>query len=156
MLEEKRIPYQYIEVNPYNKPQSLLSLNPRGLVPTLQYDHKPLFESTVLCEFLEDAYPSHTPRLLPEDPYTRARGRIWTDFCTSRLIPSFHRFLQWQPMSDGEGLAEVRREFVGKLRELAGEMDEEGPFFFGAEPGLVDLVVAPWAVSRWSCGGDVD
>lgn len=38
VLEEKGIPYQYIEVNPYHKPQSLLDLNPRGLVPTLQYE----------------------------------------------------------------------------------------------------------------------
>ena len=42
-LEEKGIPYQYIEVNPYHKPQSLLDLNPRGIVPTLQYQGKPLY-----------------------------------------------------------------------------------------------------------------
>lgn len=78
-LEEKSIPYQYIEVNPYHKPQSLLDLNPRGLVPTLQYQGKPLYESTVLCEFLEEAYPDYTPKLLLDDPYLRARTRIWTD-----------------------------------------------------------------------------
>lgn len=113
VLEEKHIPYQYIEVNPYNKPKSLIDLNPRGLVPTLQYDNKPLFESTVICEFLEEAYPDHTPHLLPKDPYDRARTRIWTDYCTSRIIPSFHRFLQFQPMSDKEGLEEARKDFVG-------------------------------------------
>ena len=132
VLEEKKIPYQYIEVNPYNKPQSLLSLNPRGLVPTLQYDNKPLFESTVICEFLEEAYPDHTPHLLPKDPYQRARTRIWTDFCTSRIIPSFHRFLQFQPMSDKDGLEEARKDFVGKWLELAKEMDGDGPFVSGA------------------------
>jgi glutathione S-transferase len=142
------IPYKYIEVNPYNKPQSLISLNPRGLVPTLQYDNKPLFESTVICEFLEEAYPDHKPHLLPSDPYERARTRIWTDFCTSRIIPAFHRFLQFQPMSDKDGLAEVRKEFVEKWREFATEMDKEGPFFGDKEPGLIDFVVAPWAVSR--------
>lgn len=148
-------------MNPYNKPASLLTLNPRGLVPTLQYANKPLFESTVICEFLEEAYPDHGPRLLPADPYDRARTRIWTDFVTSRIIPSFHRFLQFQPMSDGEGLEEVRREFVGKWRELVEEMDAKGPFFLGEEPGLLDFVVAPWAVScavlhvrcDWVCRG---
>ncbi len=140
------IPYQYIEVNPYNKPQSLLSLNPRGLVPTLQYENKPLYESTVICEFLEEAYPDHTPHLLPKDPYDRARTRIWTDFCTSRIIPAFHRFLQFQPMSDEEGLEEARKEFLGKWMVFAKEMDESGPFFLGREPSLVDFVVAPWAV----------
>ncbi|KAL8691232.1 MAG: hypothetical protein Q9218_003490 [Villophora microphyllina] len=33
VLEEKKIPYQYVEVNPYSKPRSLLNLNPRGLRP---------------------------------------------------------------------------------------------------------------------------
>lgn len=91
VLEEKGIAYQYVEVNPYDKPESLLKLNPRGLVPTLKYENKPLYESTVICEFLEDAYPDHGPKLLPSDPYSRAKLRIWTDFVTSRVIPSFHR-----------------------------------------------------------------
>ena len=28
-----RIPYQYFEVDPYEKPKELLDVNPRGLVP---------------------------------------------------------------------------------------------------------------------------
>ncbi|GAB7353884.1 hypothetical protein MBLNU459_g4239t1 [Dothideomycetes sp. NU459] len=149
VLQEKKIPYQYIEVNPYHKPESLLKLNPRGLVPTLQYDNKPLFESTVICEFLEEAYPDHGPRLLPQDPYERARTRIWTDFCTSRIIPAFHRFLQFQPASDTQGLEEARKEFLGHLKEFTKEMDTDGPYFLGSEVSLIDLVVAPWAIRLW-------
>lgn len=152
VLEEKGIPYQYIEVNPYHKPESLLKLNPRGLVPTLEYDNKPLYESTVICEFLEEAYPDHTPHLLPKDPYTRARTRIWTDYCTSRIIPSFHRFLQFQPMSDKDGLKEAQQDFLGHLKEFTKEMDREGPFFLGKEPSLIDFVVAPWVVSSSKYG----
>jgi glutathione S-transferase len=127
-----------MQVNPYHKPESLLKLNPRGLVPTLQYDNKPLYESTVICEFLDEAYPDHGPKLLPDDPYERARTRIWTDYCTSRIIPAFHRFLQFQPMSDTGGL-------LGHLKEFTKEMDSEGPYFSGKDVGLIDLVVAPWA-----------
>jgi len=149
VLLEKRIPFQYIEVNPYNKPKSLLDLNPRGLVPTLQYDNKPLYESTVVCEFLEEAYPD-TKRLLPADPYERARTRIWVDFVTSRVIPSFHRFLQYQPKGpEDKGLAKVREDFLGQLRLFAGEMDPTGPFFLGKELSLIDLIIAPWAVRLW-------
>lgn len=118
-------------------------------MPTLQYDNKPLYESTVICEFLEDAYPDHGPKLLPDDPYSKARGRIWTDYCTSRIIPAFHRFLQFQPMDDQEGLKEVQQEFLKHLKEFAKEMDQDGPFFLGKEPSLIDLVVAPWAVRLW-------
>lgn len=141
--------YQYVEVNPYHKPESLLRLNPRGLVPTLQYDNKPLYESTVVCEFLEDAYPDHKPKLLPSDPYDKARVRIWTDFVTSRIIPAFHRFLQFQPGKSASTIDHVRAEFLDKLLEFAREMDTEGPFFLGKEPSLIDFVIAPWAVRLW-------
>ena len=138
---------RYIEVNPYHKPKSLLDLNPRGLVPTLQYDNKPLYESTVICEFLEDAYPNHGLKLLPDDPYIRARMRIWTDFVTTRILTSFHRFLQSQP---GESsIDNVRFEFLNNLMQFAEAADEEGPFFLGKEPSLVDFVLAPWAVRLW-------
>jgi glutathione S-transferase len=147
VLEEKKIPYQYIEVNPYHKPASLLALNPRGLVPTLEYQNKPLYESTVVCEFLEEAYPDFGAKLMPEDVYQRARTRIWTDFVTSRVIPSFHRFLQFQPMSDEKGLGEVRGEFLGHLKEFTKEMDQEGPYYLGKEASLIDFIIAPWIVS---------
>jgi len=150
VLLEKKIRFQYIEVNPYHKQRSLLDLNPRGLVPTLQYDNKPLYESNVICEFLEDAYPKSTPKLLPSDPYTKARMRIWIDFVTSRIIPSFHRFLQYQPKSASDpGLDKVRSDFQNNLEQFTQEMDSDGPYFLGSELSLVDLVIAPWAVRLW-------
>jgi len=151
VLLEKQIPFQYIEVNPYHKPESLLKLNPRGLVPTLEYENKPLYESTVICEFLEDAYPT-SKRLLPSDPYLKAKTRIWIDFVTSRIIPAFHRFLQYQPKSapsEDEGLAEVREDFVDQLKQFTEEMDPEGPFFLGKELSLIDIIIAPWGVRLW-------
>ncbi|KAJ5937205.1 hypothetical protein N7454_004860 [Penicillium verhagenii] len=158
-LEEKQIPYEYIEVNPYNKPKSLLSLNPRGLVPTLScitaQGPKPLFESVVVLEYLEEAYPDHRPHFLPKDPYERAHARIWIDYVTSRIIPSFHRFLQYQPVEGSSaaekeaGLDEARLEFLGNLKAWTTEMHPEGPFFLGSELSLPDLVLAPWATRIW-------
>lgn len=51
-LELKDIPYQYIEVDPYQKPQSLLEVNPRGLVPALRHGDWGCYESTVLVEYV--------------------------------------------------------------------------------------------------------
>jgi glutathione S-transferase len=87
VLEEKQIPYQYVEVNPYNKPDSLMRINPRGLVPTLEFEGKPLYESSVVLEFLEDVWPESGNKLRSEDHYLRAKGRIWADFVSSALDP---------------------------------------------------------------------
>lgn len=152
VLEEKKIPYQYIEVNPYHKPESLLKLNPRGLVPTLEYNGKPLFESNVICELLEEAYPNHGPHLLPDDLYERARMRIWIDFFTSRFIPAYHRFLQYQPQQasfEDAGLREKREELLTQIKTFTKEMSPAGPFFMGSEPTLIDFIAAPWAMRIW-------
>ncbi|KAM0130956.1 hypothetical protein ACHAQE_005247 [Botrytis cinerea] len=150
LLLEKRIPFQYIEVNPYQKPLSLLKLNPRGLIPTLSYEGKALYESTIICEFLEDAYPSHYPRLLTREPFERARLKIWTDHITSRVVPAFNRFLQYQSVSlkDPRVLA-IRNKFLTSLYEFTQEMHPIGPYFTGKEPCIVDYVLAPWALRIW-------
>ena len=153
VLEEKQIrDYQYIEVNPYHKPESLLKLNPRGLVPTLEYEGKPLYESNVILEMLEEAYPNQGASLLPKDVYQRARMRIWIDFFNSRIVPAYHRFLQYQPEKpsfDDKGLTEKREDFLGLLKTFAKEMHPTGPFFMGADPTNIDFVAAPWGLRMW-------
>ncbi|KAK2813312.1 hypothetical protein FQN50_000627 [Emmonsiellopsis sp. PD_5] len=134
-LEEKKIPYQYIEINPYDKSPSLLALNPKGLVPTvaapLANGSKPIYESNIINEYLEDAYPNHT-HLLPSDPYERARARIWIDFVSSRIIAALRN------------LETKRAEVHAALKEFTRAMDPEGPFFLGKEFGLPDVTLAPW------------
>jgi glutathione S-transferase len=134
-------------VNPYHKPASLLALNPRGLVPSLKWHDKALYESTAILQFLEEAYPQHPPRLMPEDPYQRWRVRIWMDFVGTRFIPGFHRFLQCQ--GGEEDVGEKRQEFLGFVKEIAKQMDSEGPFFLGKEFTMFDTVLAPWAIRLW-------
>lgn len=76
--------------------------------------------------------------------------RIWVDFVSTRVLPAFHRFLQFQPGQQGEKTIEdVRSGFLDTLRQFAEAMDEEGPFFLGKDPTLVDYVLAPWAVRLW-------
>ncbi|CAM6085034.1 unnamed protein product [Calypogeia fissa] len=163
VLEEKRIPYQYVEINPYHKSKSFLELNPRGLVPTLGVPKstrssndkekvtKPLYESTVICEYLDEVYSDvekHGPSLYPSDAYERARCRIWVDHICSRIVPSFYRFCQHQP-DKSYSIEEVRAEFLGHLRTFITEADEEGPFFLGKEFSMVDVMLAPWLVRLW-------
>lgn len=52
-----------------------LKLNPKGVVPTLVHDGAVIIESSVILEYLEDAFP--TPSLRPEAPAARAAMRLW-------------------------------------------------------------------------------
>lgn len=53
-----------------------LKLNPRALVPTLVHDGVPIVESTVINEYLDEAFAA--PPLKPGDALGRARMRLWT------------------------------------------------------------------------------
>jgi glutathione S-transferase len=52
------------------------ALNPNALVPTLVHDGVPIIESTVINEYLDEAFPDRPLR--PDDPVGRARMRVWT------------------------------------------------------------------------------
>jgi len=52
-------------------------INPRGQVPALEHDGQIITESTVICEYLEDAFPD-APKLRPTDPAQIAEMRVWT------------------------------------------------------------------------------
>jgi glutathione S-transferase len=53
-----------------------LALNPNGVIPTLVHDGNVVIESTVISEYLDDAFPAHPLR--PADALNRARLRLWT------------------------------------------------------------------------------
>ena len=70
-------------------------INPRGQVPVLEHDGRIISESTVICEYLEDAFPD-APRLRPADPYDIAQMRVWTKwvdeyFCWCVSTIGWHR-----------------------------------------------------------------
>ncbi|CAM1510817.1 Fc.00g083300.m01.CDS01 [Cosmosporella sp. VM-42] len=154
-LTEKKIPHQYIEINPYKKEADFLAMNPRGLVPTLVVpvdprgkELKPLFESSIICEYLDDAYTdevTYGPRLLPLDPYERAHARLWIDHISTRIIPAFYKLLQHTPEKSFT-LDQAREELQAHIRSFVKEMNSTGPWFLGTHFSLVDISLAPWAL----------
>lgn len=52
-----------------------LKVSPTGLVPALVHDGRVVWESSVINEYLDEALPG--PALSPEDPWLRARMRLW-------------------------------------------------------------------------------
>ncbi|KAL4776470.1 hypothetical protein BDW60DRAFT_213862 [Aspergillus nidulans var. acristatus] len=141
-LELKGLPYQYIEVDPYKKPQSLLDVNPRGLVPALRHGEWGSYESSVLLEYLEDLKVD-PPLLPPSDAKLRAHCRLWTDFVNRHIVPSFYRVLQEQ---DQLKQIEHAHELHSSFNTLIGVADPEGPFFLGPDISFVDVQIAPWII----------
>lgn len=69
-----------------------LELNPLGVVPTLVHESGPIIESSIICEYLEDAFPQ--PSLRPASAYEIAKMRFWMKHIDTKLHPSCGA-LQW-------------------------------------------------------------
>jgi len=108
-----------------------LALNPNGYVPTLVHDGFVVCESTVICEYLDDAFPD--PPLKPADAKGRARMRGFTKFIDAAIFPStatvsmsiaFHH--QYKPeMYDA--MEKARPGWLANLRQL--QKGTENPAF---------------------------
>lgn len=79
VLAEKGLDYESRLINLHKGEQfdpDYLKLNPNAVVPTLLHDGGIFIESTVINEYLDDAFPQKPLR--PADAAGRARVRVWT------------------------------------------------------------------------------
>jgi glutathione S-transferase len=62
-----------------------LQLNPNGVVPTLVHDGVPIYESTLINEYLDEVF--RDVPLMPADSAERAQARFWVKFEDDVLHP---------------------------------------------------------------------
>lgn len=80
LIEEKGLAWESVVVDTAQGdvdqlPDDYHRMNPKGLVPVVEHDGRGIAESTVILEYLEDAFPETSFR--PDDPGDRAEMRLW-------------------------------------------------------------------------------
>ncbi len=89
VLSEKHLQWQEKNINLRKGEQfdpDYLKLNPQAVVPTLIHDAQVIRESTVIIEYLDDAFAE--PALKPETPYERAMMRLFLKAFDEEVHPS--------------------------------------------------------------------
>lgn len=145
-LMEKGIPFRLTEISLDAKPDWFLAISPYGKVPVLRDGEATLFESSVICEYLEETHPK--PPLLPRDPYLRAKARIWIDVANVRFIPHVYKYMLAQDAA-GQAMHRRRLEEAFQFMEMEGLSKSSGPYWLGPDVSLVDLSFFPH-VDRFS------
>jgi glutathione S-transferase len=136
VLAEKGVPFERRWVDLADKPAWFLDISPLGKTPVLLADGAPVFESAVICEYLDETL---APRLHPGDPLERAQHRAWIEF-GSALLNTIWAFY----MAPDEAALEARREEIaGKFTQLERVLSAGGPYFAGDAFSLADAVFAP-------------
>ncbi|KAF6134195.1 hypothetical protein GIB67_013592 [Kingdonia uniflora] len=141
-LKLKGIEYEYVHEDLWNKSALFLQYNPvHKKIPVLVHGGKPISESIVILEYIEETWPESHP-LLPKNPYERSVARFWAKFADEKCIDNKVFF------SVGEEELQKNVEESKKLLKIVEEQGlGETKFFGGNEVGLADLAFG--AISHW-------
>lgn len=84
VLELKALAYEQIDVFPGMMTPDYLKLSPLGKIPAFEDEGLAVSDSTVICEYLEERYP--TVATLPTLPADRARARWLEEYADTKLM----------------------------------------------------------------------
>ncbi|KAG2550939.1 hypothetical protein PVAP13_9KG306057 [Panicum virgatum] len=149
-LHIKGLSYEYVEEDLSNKSELLLSSNPvHKVVPVLIHNSKPVCKSSVILQYIDEAFAGAGPSLLPADPYDRAVARFWAAYLEDKLVTPWRQLFM---AKTNEERAEVMRQTIAAADALEGGLKEcsghyyrigllVGGFFGGESVGYVDFLL---------------
>lgn len=143
LLLEKDVPFSLTEIDLKNKPAWFEAVSPYSKVPVVRNGEDVIWESSVINEYLDELYPE--PPMMPREPARRAYARVWIDFANVKLMPTWYKLFLAQAGPARAALAdELRAHF--RFMEFRGlsTLSAAGPYWMGAEVGLVDFTFWPW------------
>jgi glutathione S-transferase len=134
-LLEKGIPHDRTYIDLANKPDWFLKISPLGKVPLLKVENDILFESAVICEYLDEITPDS---LHPADPLIKAKHRGWIEYGSSILnvIAGFYN----APTPEA---FEIKRIELKHKFEWIERDRKPNTYFSGDSFSLVDATFAP-------------
>jgi glutathione S-transferase len=121
--------------------------NPRLEVPALVADGFPIFDSTIILQYIEDRWPE--PAMLPKSPQERARVRMIEELCDTYYEPINWGLMEVTAWGRASGelaatiVARAKEQTAGVFAWLERELGSR-PYFNGDAFGYGDLSVYPF------------
>lgn len=137
VLAEKGIAAEIVEADVGGAAQDLADLNPYGEAPTLVDRDLVIYDTKVICEYLDERFPH--PPLMPVDPVSRAKARL----VVSRIERDWYELLEEVAASTGRSASAARKQ-LGESLTASDEVFGSGtPFFLSDELSMMDCALGP-------------
>jgi glutathione S-transferase len=139
-LSIKGVSYEYVEQDLFDKSELLLKSNPvHKKVPVLIHNGKPLCESLVIVEYVDELFAG--PSILPTDPYERATARFWTAFVDDKLSPAWIGIVKAKMEDERAEKVTETLAVIAQIEEAFAKCSEGKAFFGGDTIGYLDIVL---------------
>lgn len=161
-MELKGLDYEVDPITPFFGNDEFRRLSPLCRIPVLVDDGLVLTDSTVIAEYLDEAFPK--PSLMPKEPKERARARWLEEYADTRLGDVFiwglfypkivHPRVWCEPGDQRRIDQSLTTEIPVALDYLEGQLPDTG-YLFG-ELGLADISIASFFRNAAYAGYDPD
>ncbi len=162
-LDIKGVAYRIDPIVPFYGNEQFTLLSPVRRIPVLIDRSITLSDSTVICEYLEERFPS--PSIYPSTPEERAKARWLEEFADTRMGEVFiwrlfnevviKRFV-WRQDTDEVVVKNALESEIPQIVDyLEGQLPSDSPFFFG-EIGIADIAVAAFFRNASFAGFSLD
>lgn len=148
VLFEKGMDFEIRDVDLFNKPEDIATMNPYGQVPILVERDLVLYESNIINEYIDERFPH--PQLMPADPLMRARARLMLFNFEKELFVHVSA-LENDKSKGAEKLHEKARiEIRDRLTTLA-PLFLKNKYMLGDEFSMLDVAIAPllWRLDHY-------
>lgn len=148
VLFEKGMDFEVRDVDLFNKPEDISTMNPYGQVPILVERELILYESNIINEYIDERFPH--PQLMPADPLMRARARLMLFNFEKELFVHVHVLESERAKSNDKAHDKARAEIRDRLTTLA-PLFLKNKYMLGDEFSMLDVAVAPllWRLDHY-------
>jgi RNA polymerase-associated protein len=148
VLFEKGMDFEIRDVDLFNKPEDISTMNPYGQVPILVERDLVLYESNIINEYIDERFPH--PQLMPADPLQRARARLMLFNFEKELFIHVHTLENDKGPNAVKAQEKARLEIRDRLTQLA-PLFVKNKYMLGDEFSMLDVAVAPllWRLDHY-------
>jgi glutathione S-transferase len=157
VCELKGIRFRLDPIIPFQGNEEFTRISPLRRVPVFIDDQVTLADSTAICEYLDERYP--TPPLLPNTPAARAHARWLEEFADTRMGEVFiWRIFNdavirpgvWKQPRDDAAIAATLRDELPPVMDYLEQVAPADGFICG-DLAIADLAIAAhFANLRWA------
>jgi RNA polymerase-associated protein len=148
VLFEKGMDFEVRDVDLFNKPEDISTMNPYGQVPILVERELILYESNIINEYIDERFPH--PQLMPADPLMRARARLMLFNFEKELFVHVNTLENERNKVGDKSHDKARAEIRDRLTTLA-PLFLKNKYMLGDEFSMLDVAIAPllWRLDHY-------
>ena len=138
LLNEKGMDFEVRDVDVHHVPEDIFAINPYGEVPILAERELYLYESNIICEYLDERFPH--PQLMPSAPVERARARLFM-LSFDRELFSHVRTLESHHTDDAA--KQAARDAIRSQLTAMAPLFVKNKYITGDDFTMLDVAMAP-------------